>query len=155
MTMTGNNEDTIKDNPSSYLDLAEFIQFAGSNNRTDLHQLWKRIAFNIAISNTDDHLRNHGFILKEDGWRLSPAYDINPSIDKDGLALNIDTSDNALDFQLAKSVGKYFQLNDEQMDTIIREILAVTQGWRKLANKIGVSRGEQDLMEKAFYNKSI
>src|SRR5438045_2396085 len=70
MTMTANNEDTIKDNPASYLDLAEFIQYSGANNRADLHQLWKRIIFNIAVSNTDDHLRNHGFILKEDGWRL-------------------------------------------------------------------------------------
>jgi len=149
MTMTGNNEDTIKNNPASYLDLAEFIQYSGSNNQADLHQLWKRIVFNIAISNTDDHLRNHGFILKEDGWRLSPAYDINPSIDKDGLALNIDSSDNALSFQLAKSVGTYFQLNNQQMDEIINQIIAIRKNWRKLANKIGISRAEQELMAKA------
>jgi len=150
MTMTGNNEDTIKDNPASYLDLAEFIQYSGSDNQVDLHQLWKRIVFNIAVSNTDDHLRNHGFILKEDGWRLSPAYDINPSTDKDGLALNIDTSDNALSFQLAKSVGTYFQLNDLQMEEIINQVIAVRQNWRKLADQIGISRAEQELMSKAF-----
>ena len=150
MTMTGNNEDTIKDNPASYLDLAEFIQYSGSDNQVDLHQLWKRIVFNIAVSNTDDHLRNHGFILKEDGWRLSPAYDINPSTDKDGLALNIDTSDNALSFQLAKSVGTYFQLNDLQMEEIINQVIAVRQNWRKLADQIGISRAEQELMAKAF-----
>ena len=152
MTMTGNNEDTIKDNPASYLDLAEFIQYSGSNNHADLHQLWKRIIFNIAISNTDDHLRNHGFILKEDGWRLSPAYDINPSIDKDGLALNIDTSDNALSFQLAKSVGVYFQLNNHQMDEIINEVITACQNWKKVADQIGISKGEQELMAKAFYH---
>jgi serine/threonine-protein kinase HipA len=150
MTMTGNNEDTIKDNPASYLDLAEFIQYSGSDNRVDLHQLWKRIVFNIAISNTDDHLRNHGFVLKDEGWRLSPAYDINPSVDKDGLALNIDTSDNALSFQLAKSVGTYFQLNDKQMEEIINQVIAVRQNWRKLADQIGISRAEQGLMAKAF-----
>ena len=150
MTMTGNNEDTIKDNPASYLDLAEFIQYSGSDNQVDLHQLWKRIVFNIAVSNTDDHLRNHGFILKEDGWRLSPAYDINPSFDKDGLALNIDTSDNALNFQLAKSVGAYFQLDDQQMNHIITEVMAVTKNWKKLADQIGISRAEQELMSKAF-----
>ena len=83
MTMTGNNEDTIKDNPPSYLDIAEFIQFNESNNTKELHQLWRRMVFNIAISNTDDHLRNHGFIINRGGWQLSPAYDINPSIDKD------------------------------------------------------------------------
>lgn len=71
-----------------------------------------RIGFNIAISNTDDHLRNHGFILSAEGWKLSPAYDLNPSIDKDGLSLNIDMHNNDLNFDLAKSVDEYFRLND-------------------------------------------
>jgi serine/threonine-protein kinase HipA len=150
MTMTGNNEDSLKDSPASYLDIAEFIQFSGAYNQADLHQLWKRIVFNIAVSNTDDHLRNHGFLLQESGWRLSPAYDINPSIDKDGLALNIDTDDNALSFQLAKSVGPYFQLNSQQMDSIITDVMAATKNWKKIANKIGIPRAEQELMAKAF-----
>ncbi|HTC00225.1 MAG TPA: HipA domain-containing protein [Ferruginibacter sp.] len=150
MTMTGNNEDTIKDHPASYLDLAEFIQYSGSNNKSDLHQLWKRIVFNIAVSNTDDHLRNHGFILKEDGWRLSPAYDINPSIDKEGLALNIDAIDNLLSFDLAKSVGEYFQLDEKQMNIIINEVLSVIKNWSTIATQIGISRAEQELMAKAF-----
>jgi serine/threonine-protein kinase HipA len=150
MTMTGKNEDTIKDSPASYLDLAEFIQFSGADNEADLQQLWRRIVFNIAVSNTDDHLRNHGFILKEDGWRLSPAYDINPSIDKDGLALNIDSTDNALSFDLAKTVGEFFQLNAQQMDEIINEVMGVTKNWKKIAQQIGISRAEQELMGKAF-----
>jgi serine/threonine-protein kinase HipA len=154
MTMTGNNEDTINKNPASYLDIAEFIQYSGADNQADLHQLWKRIVFNIAVSNTDDHLRNHGFLLKEDGWRLSPAYDINPSIEKDGLALSIDTNDNTLSFQLAKTVGEYFQLNEKQMDVIINEVIIATQNWKQIANKIGISRAEQDLMGKAFSTKS-
>src|SRR5690554_7886728 len=86
MTMTGNNEETIKSQPASYLDLVEFIQTNGCNINENLAQLWRRIIFNIAISNTDDHLRNHGFILTNESWILSPAYDLNPSIDKDGLA---------------------------------------------------------------------
>ena len=150
MTMTGNNEDTIKNNPASYLDLAEFIQYSGSNNKADLHQLWKRIIFNIAISNTDDHLRNHGFVLKENGWRLSPAYDINPSIDKEGLALNIDTTDNALSFELAKSVGIFFQLSNHQMNEIINEVTTAKKKWKKIADKIGISKQEQELMSSAF-----
>jgi len=150
MTMTGNNEEKVKDNPASYLDLAEFIQYSGSNNQDDLHQLWKRIVFNIAVSNTDDHLRNHGFLLRKDGWRLSPAYDINPSIDKEGLALNIDTSDNALDFELAKSVGAYFQLTNQQMDKIINKIISVAKTWGKIADEIGISKKEKELMSKAF-----
>jgi serine/threonine-protein kinase HipA len=115
-----------------------------------LHQLWRRIIFNIAISNTDDHLRNHGFILTKEGWILSPAYDLNPSIEKDGLALNIDTDNNALDFELAKSVGEYFRLNEKQMMTIIKEVLAVTTNWKTIAKEIGISRSEQELMAKAF-----
>lgn len=150
MTMTGNNEETIKDNQASYLDIAEFIQYSGAHNKADLHRLWKRIIFNIAISNTDDHLRNHGFILKEDGWRLSPAYDINPSIDKDGLALNIDTDDNALSLQLAKRVGVFFQLNNHEMEEIISKVITAKANWKKIADQIGISRAEQELMEKAF-----
>lgn len=150
MTMTSNNEDTIRDNPASYLDLAEFIQFSGAENTEDLHQLWRRIVFYIAISNTDDHLRNHGFILSDKGWRLSPAYDINPSVDKAGLSLNIDTDSNALDFELAKNVGHYFQLNSKQMNTILDEVKNAVSQWETIAHDIGVSRSEILLMEGAF-----
>jgi serine/threonine-protein kinase HipA len=146
MTMTGNNEDTIKDNHPSYLDIAEFIQFNESNNTKELHQLWRRMVFNIAISNTDDHLRNHGFILTKNGWQLSPAYDINPSIDKDGLSLNIDSDNNALDFNLAKSVGEYFQLKEKQMDDILKEIKGVVKNWKTEATKIGISKAEIGLL---------
>jgi serine/threonine-protein kinase HipA len=150
MTMTGKNEELIRDNPPSYLDLAEFIHYSGSVIKEDLHQLWKRIIFNIAISNTDDHLRNHGFIIKDGQWRLSPAYDINPSIDKDGLAINIDMDNNALDFELAKSVGDFFELTTPKMNHIIAEIKKAVSIWKTTANEIGISRAEQELMESAF-----
>jgi serine/threonine-protein kinase HipA len=148
--MTGQNEDTIKNNPPSYLDLAEFIQYNGAQNTQDLKQLWRRIVFYMAVSNTDDHLRNHGFILTNQGWILSPAFDINPSVDKDGLALNIDTHNNALDFELAKSVGEYFQLSDTEMNTIITEVKMAVSGWENIAREIGISRAEQELMRAAF-----
>jgi serine/threonine-protein kinase HipA len=151
MTMTGNTEDTIRDNPASYLELAEFIQNHGTQINENLEQLWRRIVFNIAISNTDDHLRNHGFILSDRGWVLSPAYDLNPSIDIDGLALNIDTDNNALDYGLAKSVGEFFRLNNSQMDKIIDEIVAVVSTWQKVAKAIGISNSEQELMGRAFH----
>ena len=150
MTMTGQNEDTIKENPASYLDMAEFIQYNGAQNKQDLQQLWRRIVFHIAVSNTDDHLRNHGFILTDKGWILSPAFDINPSVDKDGLALNIDTHNNALDFELAKSVGEYFQLSDAEMNTIITEVKTAVSGWKNIAQEIGISRAEQELMSAAY-----
>lgn len=150
MTMTGNNEETIKEKSISYLDIAEFIQYAGCQNKKDLNQLWKRIIFNIAISNTDDHLRNHGFILTQKGWILSPAFDVNPSVDKNGLALNIDTDDNSLDFQLAKSVGEFFQLTDSEMETIIAEVKKVVSSWKVVAQDIGIPKSEQEIMASAF-----
>jgi serine/threonine-protein kinase HipA len=150
MTMTGQNENIIKEIPASYLDIAEFIQYNGAQNKQDLKQLWRRIIFHIAVSNTDDHLRNHGFILTNKGWILSPAFDINPSVDKAGLALNIDTHNNDLDFELAKSVGEYFHLSDLEMNFIIANVKAVVSGWKNIAVEIGISRVEQELMSGAF-----
>jgi serine/threonine-protein kinase HipA len=150
MTMTGKNEELIRDEIPSYLDIVEFIQFSGSNVAEDLAQLWRRIVFNILISNTDDHLRNHGFLLTSTGWRLSPAFDINPSIDKDGLALNIDMDNNQLDIELARQAGIYFRLVEKQMDEIIDQVRSAVSGWQKVAGEIGISRGEQTLMAPAF-----
>lgn len=150
MTMTGNNEDTVREQPGSYLEIAEAIQNYGTNIKSDLAQLWRRIVFNIAISNTDDHFRNHGFILNKNGWHLSPAYDINPSVDKGGLSLHIDMDDNSLDFELAKSVGVYFQLTKAEMEVTLQEVLQAVKKWRTIAQKIGISRSEQDEMERAF-----
>lgn len=150
MTMTCHDENDLKDSPASYLEIAEFIQYNGIQNKHDLQQLWRRIVYHIAISNTDDHLRNHGFLLMEKGWILSPAYDINPSIDKEGLALNIDADQNHLDFELAKSVGEYFQLTTHEMDIITDEIKKNVSNWRVHANHIGISRAEQEMMAAAF-----
>ena len=150
MTMTGNTEDIIKESAPSYLDIVEFIENYGADVEANLHQLWRRILFNIAISNTDDHLRNHGFILTEKGWILSPAYDLNPSIEKEGLSLNIDMDDNALDFDLAKSVGMYFRLSEKEMQTIINEVLTVVKDWKSMAQQIGIKNQEIELMAGAF-----
>ncbi|MCK5857182.1 MAG: type II toxin-antitoxin system HipA family toxin [Bacteroidales bacterium] len=150
MSMTGHSEDDLRDDVASYLELAEFLQFAGSNIEEDLHQLWRRIVFSIAISSTDDHLRNHGFLLEQKGWRLSPAYDLNPSVDKEGLALNIDMDSNALDFDLAKSVGEYFLLDKVAMNEIIKEVCTVVSCWESEAKNIGISRNEIQMMESAF-----
>ncbi|PKD43734.1 type II toxin-antitoxin system HipA family toxin [Rhodohalobacter barkolensis] len=150
MTMTGHFESGIRDQTPSYLELAEFIQFNGASPDDDLHELWRRIVFNIAISNTDDHLRNHGFIITDEGWRLSPAYDMNPSIDKAGLALNIDLELNTLDYDIAKSVGVYFNLNKKEMDTIIEEVQERVSKWEEIATNIGIPLVQRRLMEAAF-----
>lgn len=151
MTMTGNTEESLKTNTPSYLDIVDVIENYGTNVDENLKQLWRRIVFNIAVSNTDDHLRNHGFILNEKGWELSPAFDLNPSIEKDGLALNIDMDDNALNFELARSVGKFYRLNESEMDTILKEVLNAVRDWKSVAKQIGISQREQLLMEPAFH----
>lgn len=150
MTMTGNNEDTIRDNRASYLDLALFILDSSGSINEDLEQLWRRIAFNIAVSNTDDHLRNHGFLIENGVWRLSPAFDINPSVDKEELALNIDDSSGELDFNLAISVAEYFRLNKSKALAIQSEVLSVVSNWEKLAKKIKISSTEIEIMRPAF-----
>lgn len=132
------------------MDIVEFIQFSGSAIQKDLTQLWRRLVFNILISNTDDHLRNHGFILSTKGWQLSPAFDINPPIDKDGLALNIDTDSNELSLDLAQSAGIYFGLELKDMKLIIAQVKDVASTWKPIASQIGIPRNEQLFMEGAF-----
>ena len=150
MTMTGHFETEIRDHTPSYLELAEFIQFNGSSPEVDLHQLWRRMVFNIAISNTDDHLRNHGFIITEDGWRLSPAYDMNPSIDKAGLSLNINLERNELDFEIAREVGEYFMLDEKQMNVILDEVHSAVATWQEKAKQGGIPSAQLRVMEAAF-----
>lgn len=134
----------------SYLDLAEFIMRNGGNVDEDLRELWKRIVFNIAIKNTDDHLRNHGFLLSPGGWLLSPAYDVNPVYFGRGLTLNISETDNSLDFELALSVAHYFRVQLEMAKKMVNEVKAVVSNWNKLAKKYEIPSREQDLMAAAF-----
>jgi len=135
---------------ASYLELAQFLTDHGSNTKKDLAQLWRRIVFNIAISNTDDHLRNHGFIYHKGGWVLSPAYDVNPVTPANGLHLNITDDDNSLSYDLAMEVMDFFQLDKTTAETIKDEVLASVGQWEKVATNIGISRNEQQLMAPAF-----
>lgn len=134
----------------SYLDLAGFIMKNGGNVSEDLRELWKRIVFNIAVKNTDDHLRNHGFILSPNGWLLSPAYDVNPVYFGRGLTLNISETDNSLDFDLAISVAHYFRVENEAAANIVSEVKQAVSNWRGLAKKYGIPSREQELMAAAF-----
>lgn len=135
---------------ASYLEIAEFISNHGADTAADLAQLWRRIVFNIAISNTDDHLRNHGFLLKKNGWKLSPAYDLNPLVGRRGLHLNITDTDNALDYQLAFQVIDFFRLSQTQAETIYDEVLQAVKTWQQAANRLGISRTEQLQKQEAF-----
>jgi len=136
----------------SYLELADFISSNGAPSKVnrDLEELWKRIVFSIAVSNSDDHLRNHGFLLSEEGWELSPAYDINPNEMADGLSLNISWDSNAQDFDLAKSIAQDFRVSPAKANEIVDKVKAEVCTWGKVAEGYGISRSERQRMEKAF-----
>jgi serine/threonine-protein kinase HipA len=134
----------------SYFELVDFITKYGANPENDLKQLWRRIVFSICVSNTDDHLRNHGFLLTYRGWVLSPAYDINPVETGMGLKLNISEDDNALDLDLVLSVAPYFRIEKKEGSLIIDEIKNVVSQWKKYANTYGISRLEQENKAEAF-----
>ncbi|MBV1914823.1 MAG: HipA domain-containing protein, partial [Pseudomonadales bacterium] len=138
------------DYDASYLELAQFLTEHGANTKEDLAQLWRRIVFNIAVSNTDDHLRNHGFIYSNGGWLLSPAYDINPVTPANGLHLNITDDDNSLNYELAMDVMDFFQLSTSQAQRIKDEVLLSVARWETVANSINISRSEQLNMASAF-----
>lgn len=150
MTCLGKTDGADHSLGTSYLDLAEFIIRSGSNVNADLEELWRRIVLSICISNVDDHLRNHGFILEEKGWRLSPAYDINPNADGNGLKLNISEHDNSQSLELALSVIEYFRIDRSRAMEIIEQVKKSASKWRELATKQGISGRNQDLMARAF-----
>jgi len=135
---------------ASYLELAQFLTDHGSNTQVDLAELWRRIVFHIAVSNTDDHLRNHGFIYHNGGWLLSPAYDINPVTSANGLHLNISDSDNSLNLDLAMEVIDFFRLSETRAKKIKTEVLASVVNWEAVAKKAGLGRAERQAMAAAF-----
>jgi len=135
---------------ASYLELAQFLTDHGSNTKGDLAELWRRVVFNIAVSNTDDHLRNHGFIFHKNGWVLSPAYDINPVTPANGLHLNINDNDNSLNYGLAMEVIDFFQLSEESAKQIKSKVLTSVGNWETIAMKAGLGRTERQTMTHAF-----
>jgi serine/threonine-protein kinase HipA len=134
----------------SYLELATFIANTSPFVQVDLEQLWRRIVFSICVSNVDDHLRNHGFILTSDGWRLSPAYDINPVETGTGLKLNISESDNALDLSLALEVIPFFRLTTARALLILEEVKKSVGGWRAVAKSMGIPNQQIEAKSSAF-----
>lgn len=150
MTLLQRSDGDDASKGASYLELAEFIIQQGAQPTLDLEQLWRRIVFFICVSNVDDHLRNHGFILTPHGWTLSPAYDINPVANGNGLKLNISESDNSQDLSLAREVAKYFRVKPNNATKIIQEIVKVVKNWHKEAKALGIAKKEQDRMASAF-----
>ncbi len=150
MTLLGFSDGQNHHDGVSYLHLAEWIMQHGAQVDFDLEQLWRRIVFSICVSNTDDHLRNHGFLLTPNGWKLSPAYDLNPVETGTGLSLNISDTDNSLDIELALDVATFFRLSTAQAKLIIAELQAVVSTWRTVANQLKIGRNEQEMVARAF-----
>lgn len=136
----------------SYLDLAEMIAIHGvaAHIEADLAQLFRRVAFNILTGNRDDHLRNHGFIREPAGWRLAPAYDMNPAADKDEHVLAIDASDPRPRIATLLETADFYRLDPPQAQRIVDEVAAVVAEWRTRAARLHITRAEIELMAPAF-----
>ena len=150
MTMLGHKDGDSYREGASYLEIADFLASRGAGIESDLKELWTRIAFNIMISNTDDHLRNHGFLMVDKGWILSPAFDINPDEGGTGLSLNISLNDNALDLDLALEVIEFFRMDRDNGVKIIERLKESIRRWRRVADRYKLPRSEQERMAKVF-----
>lgn len=151
MTLLGKTDGASAADGSSYLDIAAFIKANGARPKADLIELWKRIVFNMAITNTDDHLRNHAFILTPTGWVLSPLFDVNPVPYGDELSLNVNEDDNRIDIELAVQTAVLFGIGRSDAQAYAAQLLeTVRENWDKIAVKYGLSRREIEEMKPAF-----
>jgi serine/threonine-protein kinase HipA len=148
------------DNESrSYLEMADAIRQYGSEPKADMRELWRRIVFNVLISNTDDHLRNHGFLYEQaKGWRLSPAYDLNPvplDVRPRMLTLAITMDDTTAKLSLAFDVAEYFGISPADAQLISREVGQAVAQWREEAGRVGIERRAIDRMASAFEHDDL
>ncbi|NQU72057.1 MAG: type II toxin-antitoxin system HipA family toxin [Rhodospirillales bacterium] len=150
MSMLG----AIDNEARSYLEFVDALRQYGASPKEDMHALWRRIVFSILISNTDDHLRNHGFLYEgSEGWRLAPAYDLNPvpiDIKPRILTTAIDLDDATASVDLAMSVAEYFELTADNARSIVAEVENAVADWREISARMGLSAGEIARMASAF-----
>ena len=143
----------------SYLEFVDALRQHGGSPRADMHALWRRIVLSVLISNTDDHLRNHGFLYESpDGWRLAPAYDLNPvptDLKPRVLTTAIDVDDATASLELALSVADYFELSGDQARATAADVGAAVSTWRKEASALGLSNSEIERMASAFEHEDL
>ncbi len=153
--------DAVDQETRSYLEIAEVIQRFGASARDDLRELFRRIAFNVLVSNTDDHLRNHGFLYAgRGGWILSPAYDLNPvpaELKSRFLstAIGENPNDTSASLDIALEVAEYFDLERDEACKILLEVATVTSSWADRARSNGIAREEITLMRSAFEHEDL
>lgn len=151
MTLLGKTDGASAVDGTSYLDMVSFIKAHGARPEADLIELWRRIVFNMAVSNTDDHLRNHGFLLTPKGWVLSPLYDVNPVPYGDDLALNVNEVDSTISIDLAIETASHFDISKTKARAMATDILIIVRdNWEKLAQSYGIPRGKIEDMRPAF-----
>lgn len=151
MTLLGKTDGASAADGSSYLDIASFIKSYGARPKEDLLELWKRVVFNMAVTNTDDHLRNHAFILTDKGWILSPLFDVNPVPFGDELSLNVNEDDNRINVELAIKTAVKFGIKESEAEKYVEEILIkVRDNWEKLALYYKLTRSQIENMRPAF-----
>lgn len=151
MTLLGKIDGASSVDGTSYLDIAAFLKSYGAEPKKDLEELWKRIVFNMAVTNTDDHLRNHAFILRKKGWTLSPLYDVNPVPYGDELSLNVNEENNSISIDLAIQTATKFGLTRDDAESHAKEILTIVrENWEKIASFYGLTRTQKEEMRPAF-----
>jgi len=138
--------------PASYLEIADALQREGdaSGLEGDLSQLYLRVAFSILIGNRDDHLRNHGFLRASTGWRLAPAFDINPNPDKREHALAIDESDARSDMATLRATARFYRLDDASAARVETRARNALKDWRPVAAEIGLTASDLDVLAEAI-----
>ena len=155
MSMLGSKDRETR----SYLEIVDALRQHGAAPQADMEALWRRLIFNILISNTDDHLRNHGFLYEgQAGWRLSPAYDLNPvptDIKPRILSTAINEDDNTASLALAMEVTGYFDLDDGKARNIAKQVGAAVSKWRAEGARHGLGKGEIDRMASAFEHDDL
>jgi serine/threonine-protein kinase HipA len=155
MSMLGARDDEMR----SYLEIVDALRQHGAAPKEDMEALWRRLVFNILISNTDDHLRNHGFLYAgQEGWRLSPAYDLNPvpvDIKPRILTTAINEEDSTASLALAMEVAEYFELDEATARKIAAEVGKAVSKWRDEAARHGVGKAEIDRMASAFDHEDL
>ncbi|MDT8444563.1 MAG: type II toxin-antitoxin system HipA family toxin [Desulfuromonadales bacterium] len=155
MSMLGATDNETR----SYMEFVDALRQYGAAPKADMHLLWRRIVFNILISNTDDHLRNHGFLYSgADGWRLAPAYDLNPvpiDIKPRVLSTAIDLDDGTAALDLALEVASYFGLKLSEAREIAKEVGQAVSGWRREAGRMGFAVAQAERMASAFEHDDL
>lgn len=137
---------------ASYLEIAEAITRYGDPGaiHEDLEQLFRRVVFNVITAHRDDHLRNHGFLANKGGWRVSPAFDLNPLPTSMEHAIAIDEGDHAPSLDVVRKTAEYYRVKTHRVEEIIREVHGAVRPWRDIAAKDGIDRDEIELMADAF-----